>query len=428
MAIISLQRRMAHKGRIRMGRKEGKRPVKLNNWRLTSTDKTALEEASTLYGGTVKAWAERAGEFELITDVSELPVMLLPGQTISQYMELWSGGGCQRRCDGAHDTISDGPCLCDADEPECKPITRLNVMLPDLRSLGMWRLDSTGWNAAAELAGTAEFLEQATARGVLLPARLRIDQRVQVKDGQTKKFGVPVLDVDVRSLDALQIAGVSLRELDAPTAPVAAIEPVRAAGLPSGYTPIAELERGGVSVEDGLAAVARESSPRIPNGRSPAPLGPVADIEFGAGAIPVEQPEPIDANDSTDKGAVSRGEAKSAGAQAVTAGGSVDQAAGTEAPIPQPPPNVAGAPTKAQVSKLGVLVRKLRDGGQIRTEHLWAALAKSRSYDTDQMIELLEGRDEDGVLHFGPLLATLTRPEASELIDRLSQLETKAAA
>ena len=383
MAIIHLQRRMAHKGRIRMGRKEGKRPVKLDNWRLTSTDKTALEEAATIFGGTVGVWTERPGEWELITDVSELPVMLLPGQTISQWMELWSGGGCQRRCDGANDTISDGPCRCDPDEPQCKPYTRLNVMLPDLRSLGMWRLDSTGWNAAAELAGTAEFLEQATARGVLLPARLRIDQRVQVKDGQTKKFGVPVIDVNVRLLDAFQIAGVSLRELDAP----AALEPTRA-GLPSGYTPIPELEQGGVDVAAGLAAVAREAAPRVSNGMSAAPLGPVTGIEGGGAAIPVEQPEPIE-----------------------------------EAPaVPD-----ARALTAAQAKKLNVVVGKLRDSNRITTEQLYAAMARVRGIDADSMIDLLDGaRDSGGVVHWSPLRDSLTRVEASELIDRLEKVEVPA--
>ena len=141
--IIDLQRRLVEVGRIRMGRKEGNRPVKLSTWRLTSRDQARLEAAAALYGGTVQPWAEREGEHELIVATDELPILLLPGQTLSQWHELWSGGGCQRRCDGEREVLSDGSCLCDAEEGDrkCKPTTRLSVMLPDVPGLGCWRLD-----------------------------------------------------------------------------------------------------------------------------------------------------------------------------------------------------------------------------------------------------------------------------------------------
>lgn len=86
-------------------------------------------------------------------------------------------------------------------------------------------------------------------------------------------------------------------------------------------------------------------------------------------------------------------------------------------------------PTPGQRKKLGILVKTLRDErGAITTENLWAALANARTVDVETMISLLEGRDEDGVLHFGPLLADLTRAEASNLIDRLTRLESHVAA
>jgi len=85
-------------------------------------------------------------------------------------------------------------------------------------------------------------------------------------------------------------------------------------------------------------------------------------------------------------------------------------------------------PTPGQRKKLGVLIGNLRNGaGAITTENLWAALANSRNVDVETMIELLKGRDEEGVLHWGPLLADLTRVEASDLIDRLDRLEEHVA-
>jgi hypothetical protein len=85
-------------------------------------------------------------------------------------------------------------------------------------------------------------------------------------------------------------------------------------------------------------------------------------------------------------------------------------------------------PTPGQRKKLGVLVGTLRNGANaITTENLWAALANSRKVDVETMIDLLGGRDDEGVLHWGPLLADLTRVEASDLIDRLDKLEEDVA-
>ena len=61
----------------------------------------------------------------------------------------------------------------------------------------MFRLESHGYYAAVELSGTASMLEAATARGQLLPARLRIDQRAKVEGGKTTRYAVPVVDIDV---------------------------------------------------------------------------------------------------------------------------------------------------------------------------------------------------------------------------------------
>lgn len=399
--IIDIQKRLVEVGRIRMGNKSAKgAPQKLEVFRITSRDQARLAEIAAVYGGEVVPWAERAGEFEVITKSAELPILLLPGQALSQWYEMWSAGGCQRRCDGVTDVISDRACQCPPDPDErsklaakgkaCKPTTRLSVMLPEIPGLGVWRLESHGYYAAVELAATAGMLEQATAHGQVFPARLRIDQRHQVKDGKTTRYAVPVIDIDVRLPEALG-GGTVVQP---------ALERSRPEGLPSGYTPIAQIEAGGVTVGEGLDAVAREAAPRIPNGRSAAPVGPAPDdVDFDVSEpIPVEQPEPVDAPAAVEE------------EPAIS-------------PVVQPPANVEGKATVAQVKKLNVLVGKLRDSGRIKTEHLWYTLAKARSFEFEQMIELLGGVDEDGVLHWAPLRDSLTKPEATELIDRLTKLE-----
>jgi hypothetical protein len=101
---------------------------------------------------------------------------------LSQWLEYWSGGGCIHRCDGETNVLTGEPC--DLEEKvnrvrgkdvwvnphaEAKPTTRLSVMLPELESIGVWRLESHGWNAAAEIPAVAELAQFV---GDLVPAHL----------------------------------------------------------------------------------------------------------------------------------------------------------------------------------------------------------------------------------------------------------------
>lgn len=289
MTIIGLQRRLVQVGRIRMGEKVGGtgRPTRLERWRLTSRDQMRLNAAAEAFGGKVRAWEQRAGEYELYTETDALPVLLLPGQTLSQHYELWSGGGCKRRCDGETEQMTDGPCLCDPENRECKPTSRLNVLLPDVPGIGCWRLDSTGYYAAVELAGAVDLLELATSRGVLLPARLRIDQRVALRDGQTHRFGVPTLDIDVRPLEMHAITRqAAAGEIAA--APPEAVTPGN--GQTLGHTPIRSLSSG-VTLAEGLAAADKQTE-RVVTARSAAPIGAVLDMEdIDGNPIPVNDPD-----------------------------------------------------------------------------------------------------------------------------------------
>jgi len=71
-------------------------------------------------------------------------------------------------------------------------------MLRDLPGLGVWRIDTSGYYAAVELQGAVEVVQLAAGRGQMLPARLRLEQRMVKRVGQgTRRFAVPVLDVEV---------------------------------------------------------------------------------------------------------------------------------------------------------------------------------------------------------------------------------------
>ncbi len=273
--IIDLQRRLQEVGRIRMGERNAKGyPSRLEHWKLTSRDQVRLQAAAQSFGGKVEPWEGHDGQFALHTETDALPILLLPGQTLSSFYELWSGGGAQRRCDGQTELLSDGPCLCDPEARECKPHTRLQVLLPDVPGLGCWRLDTTGYYAAVELAGTVELLEYASTRGAFLPARLRIDQRSVLRDGQTRRFPVPTLDIDVRPLEMHAIAQSAVEG--------------QVADLPTGYKPVAALMSGGVSVAEGIAGADAQDKPaEKQSARAAAPMGEVGDFTSDI-PIPIE--------------------------------------------------------------------------------------------------------------------------------------------
>lgn len=86
-------------------------------------------------------------------------------------------------------------------------------------------------------------------------------------------------------------------------------------------------------------------------------------------------------------------------------------AAGGAAPAPASPESASDA----QKKKLDVLVGQLRDGETLTTEHLWRAVGRPQVLS------------EDGVLHWSPLRESLSKVEASELIERLERLAAKRA-
>jgi hypothetical protein len=192
-------------GRIRLGDKGPRgEPRKLTTFRLTSFDQNAIKHAAKLFGGKCLPCTSKdlADQFEVITNMCELPIMA-PNLPISQYMELWSGGGCQRRCDSETELISGKPCMCTAGAEKCKPTTRVPIVLPDLPGLGVWRLETKGWNAAAELQQSFEFLRALSGQGYT-EAVLAIEERTSKEDGKTRKFMVPVIRIP-QTIRALMI-------------------------------------------------------------------------------------------------------------------------------------------------------------------------------------------------------------------------------
>lgn len=223
MPVLDIQRRGQQLGRIRLGEqavaRNGKSyPKALAAFRFTTPSLHTAQAVADLFGGQVRQW-ER-GQYEIYTSQNVLSVTIPPrDQVISQWYEMWSKGGCQRRCDSQTEHLSGTPCMCphaedptDLDAVEaaaklraeraklnppkaCKLVTRLSVMIPDLPDLGVWRVDTASFWAAGELGDKAEVMQAARDCGYYLPALLRIEQRERIAGGKTTRYPVLVLQI-----------------------------------------------------------------------------------------------------------------------------------------------------------------------------------------------------------------------------------------
>lgn len=259
--LLDLQQRSRELGRIRVGAQvahgKGSRPVKLDAFRFTTNSPMIARAVAEMFGGRAQPWDSGTQSHEVFTEATEFDVMVPPGDAaLSQWYELWSGGGCQRRCDGVTETLKGGPCLCPADIPErmdlaasggaCKPTTRVNVILPDLPDIGVFRYESHGYYAAVELGGTAELLARAREAGVIVPATMRLEQREVKRNGQTRRFPVVVLEIKhtLRELvgvsgeqtlaDALPPAPTGAKAIEGPKPPAVSREVTAGPSTPDG--------------------------------------------------------------------------------------------------------------------------------------------------------------------------------------------------
>lgn len=280
MPIVTLQAQFRELGRIRTGQqvenkgRRGSHPEKLENFRLTSSSREYLDHAAEVYGGTVEPWEQ---EWQLVTTSDALDIVLPQGPaTLTQWNELWSAGGCQRRCNGVQEMLSGSACLCPPDPADriaaaaegeaCKPTTRLSVILPQLPDVGVWVLVTHSYYAAVELQGTANLLLAAAGAGRMVPARLRIDQRSVKRPNQPRKdFIVPV--IEIRETMA-ELVGGQLPEIG-PAARLALPEPEPLPDDPSFPPPFSRedlirmTEAAGISLQD-AAAVQRQMFPDGP--------------------------------------------------------------------------------------------------------------------------------------------------------------------
>ena len=211
----NIQARAAEHGRLRTGYTQGNRPMRSATWVVTSHSEEHVRRAAELWGGEPEQWSplnSTISQWRVITKAASIEALITPGDPLNQYNEMWSKGGCQRRCDGETELLTRQPCICAARFGEdwhlqkkgvvCSTTSRLNVMLPDLSGMGMWRAETHSFYAAQEWGGMVDMVLAGTDGRGFVPVNLRIEPRQRVANGETKKF--PVVVVELRGVTPRQ--------------------------------------------------------------------------------------------------------------------------------------------------------------------------------------------------------------------------------
>jgi hypothetical protein len=279
MAIIDQQRRVTEIGIIRIGEKTATGlPTSRKTFRLTSSNKVLLEEAQVVYGGDLRVWEGRTGQWELATERSEIKALFSCKElgngdieSLSQFYEMWAGNTCLRRCDGCTcETWVDGsresvPCICGETrtDPEllkkgkvCKIISRLRVMLPEVPEIGLWRLNTGSETFASETIGMIDQMRAIGADLGPIPLTMSIEFREKRtgKGEKTSKFPVVRLSLDRKPVSMIEYVNKLRNAACAlPSPGVRAIETSRAPALPQQST-------AGESIQDQVKRILKECS------------------------------------------------------------------------------------------------------------------------------------------------------------------------
>lgn len=247
--MLDIQRRHASVFTIRLGHQveasNGKmRPEKLTDrMRITAPSEATCKAFVEVYGGEVRPFDEPKSKdrFEAYLPTSWLRIMVLPGQSLQQWWEMYKRSVCVRRCDGEKEQKSGKACLCPAEIDErlkateaCRPMTRVNVLCPDVQVIGSGSLVTHSMIAAETLPQSIAIAEAALSRGFMVPGVLRV-----VEHKSLNHFIYPVIEIVGVSLN--ELAGVGDRLQLATEATPSAIEaearprftPVPVAALPS---------------------------------------------------------------------------------------------------------------------------------------------------------------------------------------------------
>lgn len=175
-------------GRFRSGRVEGRVPVALDAWRVTTGDPEVASAVSDLMGGDVEEWDTQGEDsLEVLTDSEAVKVVIAGPDAIESDLKLWGmNGTIIHHCDGVEFLDEDRrgqPCGC----PELlserkdlaregrgpKPDTRIVFRLAAAPHLGQFELRSGSWDLVRVL---HEYLDELEDVGGPALVTLRLEE------------------------------------------------------------------------------------------------------------------------------------------------------------------------------------------------------------------------------------------------------------
>lgn len=204
-------------GRFRSGYVANKRPVALQEWRVTTGDPDVADAVQALLGGDEAQEWDAAGEdnLELYTTSPEVEVILDGSKAIRQAMILWGRNGkIIRKSDG--ETIEFPDDLKGEADPQAgqtlaerkaaakegtgaEPQIEVYFRLAENPDLGIFKFQSGSWSLASDLAyhGTQEELEDAEGpmKATLGLELVEFVAKNGPRAGQTVSYTKPVIKI-----------------------------------------------------------------------------------------------------------------------------------------------------------------------------------------------------------------------------------------
>ncbi|WP_330478664.1 hypothetical protein OG301_26665 [Streptomyces platensis] len=197
---------------FRSGKMNGRQPVSLKQWRITTPRQAVAEALKELYGGTITEATN--GDFAVDTDQDRISVVVDVSKIESKLIQ-WADGLPIHECDGSKylspEEDKGKPCDCPKLLEERKekakqrrgpkPNIVIPIRLPLDEELGLGKYTATAWSFAEDLPYTMKALSRIDGEALCV---LRLEHvEYTLKSGEKREFTKPVLDVVGSFQDAI---------------------------------------------------------------------------------------------------------------------------------------------------------------------------------------------------------------------------------
>lgn len=197
---------------FRSGKMNGRQPVSLRQWRITTPKHDVAQALKELYGGTISEAPN--GDYAVDTATEAIEVIVNASKIESKLIQ-WADGLPVHECDGSQflspDEDKGKPCGCPkilAERKEKakqrrgpKPNIVIPIRLPQDEDLGLGKYTATAWSFAEDLPYTMKALSRIDGDALCI---LRLEHvEYTTKSGEAREFTKPVLDVVSSYQDAI---------------------------------------------------------------------------------------------------------------------------------------------------------------------------------------------------------------------------------